>query len=34
MKTCLDAIHGNIPATVAVEALIRAAEDAGIALIE
>ncbi|MEX2691887.1 DUF982 domain-containing protein [Rhizobium mongolense] len=29
VKTCLDAIHGNIPATAAVEALIPAAEEAG-----
>ncbi|MBX5082460.1 DUF982 domain-containing protein [Rhizobium lentis] len=33
VKTCLDAIHGNIPAHIARAALIRAAEEAGIAVI-
>ncbi|MGO7632676.1 DUF982 domain-containing protein [Rhizobium leguminosarum] len=33
IKTCLDAIQGNIPAKVARAALIRAAEEAGIPVI-
>lgn len=30
VKTCLDAIYGNVPATAARTALIRAAEESGI----
>ncbi|RWX05006.1 DUF982 domain-containing protein [Rhizobium hidalgonense] len=33
VKTCLDAIQGNIPAKTARDALIRAAEEAGIPVI-
>ncbi|TCA03804.1 DUF982 domain-containing protein [Rhizobium leguminosarum] len=33
IKTCLDAIQGNVPAKVARAALIRAAEEAGIPVI-
>lgn len=33
VKTCLDAIHGNIPPKAARDALIRAAEEAGIPVI-
>ncbi|KEC75136.1 UNVERIFIED_ORG: ABC-type sugar transport system substrate-binding protein [Rhizobium esperanzae] len=33
VKACLDAIHGNIPAKAARDALIRAAEEAGIPVI-
>ena len=33
VKTCLDAIHGHIPAMAARAALIRAAEEAGIPVI-
>ncbi|MFL5014772.1 MAG: DUF982 domain-containing protein [Rhizobium sp.] len=33
IKTCLDAIQGNIPAPAARAALIRAAEEAGIPVI-
>lgn len=33
VKTCLDAIYGNIPAKAARDALIRAAEAAGIPVI-
>ncbi|RUM16890.1 DUF982 domain-containing protein [Rhizobium phaseoli] len=33
VKTCLDAIYGNIPAEAARDALIRAAEEAGIPVI-
>lgn len=33
IKTCLDAIQGNIPATVSRAALIHAAEEAGIRVI-
>ncbi|OWW02355.1 hypothetical protein ATY81_22190 [Rhizobium sp. R72] len=33
VKTCLDAIHGHIPAKAARAALIRAAEEAGIPVI-
>jgi len=33
VKTCLDAIYGNVPAKVARAALIRAAEEAGIPVI-
>ncbi|MBB2680597.1 UNVERIFIED_ORG: ABC-type sugar transport system substrate-binding protein [Rhizobium esperanzae] len=33
VKACLDAIYGNIPAKAARDALIRAAEEAGIPVI-
>ena len=34
IKTCLDAIQGNIPAKVARTALIRAAEEAGVPVVD
>ncbi|TBY68956.1 DUF982 domain-containing protein [Rhizobium leguminosarum bv. viciae] len=33
VKSCLDAIHGNVPAKAAHAALIRAADEAGIPVI-